>query len=232
MTMELGPLKIAGGLAPFAGALVTGLPFNGTITQLYAEDRFGHGTHNGWDIAAPLYTRIMHWGPAGKVVRLDTNLNSANGYAVVVEAPAQPVPWWFFYLHMSEPGNDRGIPLEVGDEIERGQMVGRIGLTGRTTGPHTHLGVWQVGMDLTKIPSEFRSVHVDPALYVVDELTPEVVPPEVKANGPITVTQEELEMWVVLAEHNSFQHSLDSAWRADAWEFVTLRRPTDRGGSF
>lgn len=42
------------------------------------------------------------------------------------------------YLHLSE------IDVKEGDHIERGQLLGRSGATGRATGPHLHLAVrWQ-----------------------------------------------------------------------------------------
>jgi murein DD-endopeptidase MepM/ murein hydrolase activator NlpD len=38
------------------------------------------------------------------------------------------------YLHLSE------ILVDVGDFVERGQVVGLAGATGRVTGPHLHWG--------------------------------------------------------------------------------------------
>jgi len=39
------------------------------------------------------------------------------------------------YLHLSE------IKVNVGDWVERGQLLGLSGATGRVTGPHLHWGV-------------------------------------------------------------------------------------------
>jgi murein DD-endopeptidase MepM/ murein hydrolase activator NlpD len=58
------------------------------------------------------------------------------------------------YFHFSE------IVVEEGDEIRRGQVIGKVGQTGRATGPHLHVGV------------RWRGARVDPALMFasVDEI--------------------------------------------------------------
>jgi len=43
------------------------------------------------------------------------------------------------YFHMTD------IAVAAGDEIERGGLLGKVGPTGRTTGPHIHLGIWVPG---------------------------------------------------------------------------------------
>ena len=52
------------------------------------------------------------------------------------------------YFHLAD------IPVKVGDDVDRGAVIGKVSLTGRTTGPHIHLGVW--------VPGGF----VDPAVFV------------------------------------------------------------------
>ncbi|HSS00433.1 MAG TPA: M23 family metallopeptidase, partial [Kofleriaceae bacterium] len=43
------------------------------------------------------------------------------------------------YFHLDD------IKVAVGDTIKRGTIVGKVGLTGRTTGPHLHVGIWVPG---------------------------------------------------------------------------------------
>jgi murein DD-endopeptidase MepM/ murein hydrolase activator NlpD len=43
------------------------------------------------------------------------------------------------YFHLD------GINVKVGDTIKRGTTLGAVGLTGRTTGPHIHVGIWVPG---------------------------------------------------------------------------------------
>jgi len=40
------------------------------------------------------------------------------------------------YNHMTD------MAVKVGDEVPMGKVLGKVGLTGRTTGPHIHLGIW------------------------------------------------------------------------------------------
>jgi murein DD-endopeptidase MepM/ murein hydrolase activator NlpD len=56
------------------------------------------------------------------------------------------------YLHLSE------IDVKEGDHIERGQLLGRSGATGRATGPHLHLAVRWQGVYLN--PAGLLALHV------------------------------------------------------------------------
>ena len=54
------------------------------------------------------------------------------------------------YLHLSE------LHAKVGDSIEKGQLIGKLGSTGRATGPHLD---WRM---------EVNGIRIDPALLVED----------------------------------------------------------------
>jgi murein DD-endopeptidase MepM/ murein hydrolase activator NlpD len=43
------------------------------------------------------------------------------------------------YFHVSDPA------VAVGDQVKKNAVLGKVGLTGRTTGPHIHVGVWLPG---------------------------------------------------------------------------------------
>lgn len=114
--------------------------------------------HYGLDMAAPQGSYIRSWW-TGKVVEVSDDSNC--GTSVVVEAGQ----WISIYCHMEgnvESANGRrymidregGLQIFEGQEVSAGQRVGRVGMTGRTTGPHLHWGM------------KYDENWVDPALVL------------------------------------------------------------------
>jgi murein DD-endopeptidase MepM/ murein hydrolase activator NlpD len=58
------------------------------------------------------------------------------------------------YFHLDD------IKVAVGDIIKRGAVIGKVGMTGRTTGPHIHIGVWVPGGFID--PDAFFRLRVGP----------------------------------------------------------------------
>lgn len=50
------------------------------------------------------------------------------------------------YMHLSK------IQVNMGDMVARGDQVGLVGMTGRATGPHLHLGVYILGQAVDPVP--------------------------------------------------------------------------------
>lgn len=114
--------------------------------------------HYGLDFAAPEGSYIRNWW-SGKVVEVSDNSNC--GTSVVVESG----DWLHIYCHMQgyvESANGRkfmidregGIQVFEGQDLPAGTRVGRVGMTGRTTGPHLHWGL------------KYQEKWVDPALVL------------------------------------------------------------------
>ena len=114
--------------------------------------------HRGIDLAAPVGSYVRNWW-AGQVVSLSDH--SACGTMVKIQSGQ----WQHIYCHLnghiesSAKGRyllDRsgGIQLWEGQQIPMGSRIGRVGMTGRTTGPHLHWGL------------KYGSEYVDPALVL------------------------------------------------------------------
>ena len=98
--------------------------------------------HNGLDMAAPRGSYIRSWW-GGQVSELSDN--TACGTSITIQSGQ----WQHAYCHLegfvedSRDGKflldrDGGIQIALGQSIPAGARIGRIGMTGRTTGPHLH----------------------------------------------------------------------------------------------
>ncbi|HWD78860.1 MAG TPA: M23 family metallopeptidase [Kribbella sp.] len=117
---------IAKAAAPKIVLPTTGYHLTARFNQ--AGGRWAHN-HTGLDFAAPMGTPVRSV-MAGEVIQADWE--GAYGRQVKVRHADGTVT---SYSHMSE------FDVSVGDSVEAGTMVGRIGMTGNTTGPHVHFEV-------------------------------------------------------------------------------------------
>jgi murein DD-endopeptidase MepM/ murein hydrolase activator NlpD len=85
--------------------------------------------HGGVDFPAPTGTPV-HAAQRGRVVLAEELFFSGN--TVLVD---HGLGIYTFYCHFSE------IDAKVGDEVVAGTVLGRVGATGRVTGPHLHWGL-------------------------------------------------------------------------------------------
>ena len=90
--------------------------------------------HKGVDIARPEGTPIMSAG-AGTVESISPNAGGAGNMIVIDHGNGVKTR----YLHMSADGFGAG--LKVGDTVNQGQTIGKVGNTGTSTGAHLHFEV-------------------------------------------------------------------------------------------
>ena len=117
---------IAQAAAPKIVLPTTGYHLTARFNQ--AGGRWAHN-HTGLDFAAPMGTPVRSV-MAGEVIQADWE--GAYGRQVKVRHADGTVT---SYSHMEE------FDVSVGDSVQAGTMVGRIGMTGNTTGPHVHFEV-------------------------------------------------------------------------------------------
>jgi hypothetical protein len=105
--------------------------------------------HPGLDIAAPVLTPVKVTGD-GVVVFL----GFTSGYGNLIEVD-HGQGYTTRYAHLSEFG------VKLGDRVSKGQIIGFVGVTGRTTGPHLHYEV------------RLNGVPVDPTRYLTARQQPD-----------------------------------------------------------
>jgi len=92
-----------------------------------------HGPGNrGIDIGAPKGTPIYASAP-GKVLIAKTGWSGGYGTMVIIEHPNNTKT---LYAHMTKLGTHSGA------QVSRGEVIGYVGSTGRSTGPHLHFEVF------------------------------------------------------------------------------------------
>ena len=107
----------------------------GRITSRYgdrpARPAGAPAFHHGFDIAAERGTPITAPGP-GVIVHAAAGYRGEEAWGNTV-AIDHGNGWQTVYAHME------GFDVRVGDQVMAGEQIGRIGATGRVTGPHVHV---------------------------------------------------------------------------------------------
>ena len=121
-------------------------PVNGPLSSKFGVRRFFNGEernpHAGLDFAVPAGTPIKT-PAAGKVILIGNYF--FNGNTVFVDHGQGFIS---MFCHMSK------IDAKLGQQLARGDVVGKVGSTGRATGPHMH---WNVSLN---------DARVDPAIFI------------------------------------------------------------------
>lgn len=124
------------------------MPVSGIIGYNYGwrKDPFTgkRDFHRGLDIAAPRGTVIK--APADGVV---TKVRRLQGYGKSITiSHGNGIRTFYCHLH--------NYNVKVGHRVKRGDVIGYVGSTGRSTGPHLHYEVYVAGK------------HVNPLKYILD----------------------------------------------------------------
>ena len=104
--------------------------FINPVPQYVRKSQGIHG-NNGVDLAAPKGTPIVA-AASGTVIFARAAYNGGYGYMVMISHPNGTQT---LYAHQSK------IAAHVGDQVSKGEIIGYIGSTGHSTGPHLHFEV-------------------------------------------------------------------------------------------
>ncbi|MBS0285469.1 MAG: M23 family metallopeptidase [Proteobacteria bacterium] len=129
-----------------------GMPVAGHVTSTYGNRMHPllgfMRMHRGMDIGAP-YGSPIHAASDGVVAQA----GRAGGYGNFVKL-AHPGGVATGYGHMSR------IAVRAGQHVSRGQVIGYVGSTGLSTGPHLHWEVWKNGVSVNPRSISLSSVAV------------------------------------------------------------------------
>ena len=122
-------------------------PVEGRVTGVFGSQRILNGAprrpHNGLDITAPPGTPVK--AAAAGVVALARPDMFLTGQTVIIDHGHGLTS---VYAHMSR------ILVKEGQPVAKGAAIGRVGASGRVTGPHLHWGMTAF------------ATHIDPGLLV------------------------------------------------------------------
>jgi len=118
----------------------------GRLSSPFGLRRFFNGQernpHSGLDFAVPHGTPVK--APADGIVTIVDDY-FFNGKTIFLDHGQGLVT---MYCHLS------AAEVQVGQQVKRGQVIGKVGATGRATGPHLH---WNVSLNGNR---------VDPAIFI------------------------------------------------------------------
>jgi murein DD-endopeptidase MepM/ murein hydrolase activator NlpD len=128
-------------------------PVAGTSTGAFGRLRIINGQprspHNGEDIAAPMGTEVV--ATADGIARLTVDHFFA-GKGLFVD---HGLGLYSMYFHLSE------ILVQDGHPVTKGQIIGKVGASGRASGPHLH---WAVRINGARVnPYSLLKLSLDPS---------------------------------------------------------------------
>jgi hypothetical protein len=105
------------------------------------------GGHMGLDIAAPTGTPVVA-GAGGTVVLAQHNNGSLGHTVIILHEDGMRT----LYAHLS------AIHVSQWQEVSQGFHIGNVGSTGRSTGPHLHMEVWEADSGRRLEPRNFLPI--------------------------------------------------------------------------
>jgi len=132
-------------------------PLTGRVSGVYGSQRIYNGTpksaHSGLDVAAPKGEPVL--APAAGIVTFaEPDLYLTGGTVLLDHGHGLSSS----FLHLS------ALEVAVGQRLQQGEPIGRVGATGRATGPHLHWGLnwFDLRLDPQLLVDPLRNPQADP----------------------------------------------------------------------
>ncbi len=121
------------------------------LRDTFGASRGRHRKHHAIDLGAPKGTPIVAVSD-GTIERLGRDRRGG----IVIYLRDATGRFVYYYAHLSRyaPG------LRVGDRVKRGEKIGEVGSTGRSSGPHLHFSIFRDADS----PSPWKGLVVNPYL--------------------------------------------------------------------
>lgn len=120
---------------------------NCSAVSHYGDQRFAY------DFDMPINTELIAVR-AGEVIEVEEGFEDGNGCPddnhVFIEHSDGSIA---AYVHLTKDGAD----VAVGDVVAQGDVIGRSGDTGCSSGPHLHFHVWKDGRKKETVPVNFKN---------------------------------------------------------------------------
>ena len=116
------------------------------IDPVYGISKF----HAGMDFAASKGTEVYATGK-GKTIKADYNTGGYGNRIIINHGYGYET----LYAHLS------GFAVKQGDEVQRGQVIGYVGSTGKSVGPHLHYEVHKNGEKVNPVYFYFQDLDDD-----------------------------------------------------------------------
>lgn len=159
--------------------------------EVVSGGRFGarrsYGAHQGTDFAVPFGTPVFSMF-TGTVKGIISGGFCGNGIEITNGSYRQ------FFCHVAKTG------LSVGQKVEAGQMIGKVDMSGRTSGPHAHVELWVDGK-----PVDIEAFFKDPQklsnlIAKTSEKNSKISDENQRKLDNLTIAYTETEAWQLLSE--------------------------------
>lgn len=114
--------------------------------------------HTGVDYAAPAGTPVVTIGDG---VVIEKGYKGGGGHTVKIRHNST---YTTAYLHLSKYGKD----IAVGKHVTQGEVIGYVGSTGNSTGPHLDFRIWKGGSPIDPLKMVSPPVEPIPDKYRAD----------------------------------------------------------------